>query len=98
MILTCDGEVFFATHSIESYLGFHQVSLDLCFDFCAPFFANVFYKMWSCYVAHQMTEIFQILRTADQLATTTRTKFTIILQQQQQHRIAVVVHRFLSNF
>lgn len=26
MILTCDGEVFFATHSIESYLGFHQVS------------------------------------------------------------------------
>ncbi|KAM7361685.1 aryl hydrocarbon receptor spineless [Cochliomyia hominivorax] len=24
MILTCDGEVFFATHSIESYLGFHQ--------------------------------------------------------------------------
>lgn len=27
MILTCDGEVFFATHSIESYLGFHQVSV-----------------------------------------------------------------------
>lgn len=27
MILTCEGEVFFATHSIESYLGFHQVSL-----------------------------------------------------------------------
>lgn len=26
MILTCDGEVFFATHTIESYLGFHQVS------------------------------------------------------------------------
>lgn len=26
MILTCEGEVFFATHSIESYLGFHQVS------------------------------------------------------------------------
>lgn len=25
LILTCDGEVFFATHSIESYLGFHQV-------------------------------------------------------------------------
>ncbi|XP_023246359.1 protein single-minded isoform X1 [Copidosoma floridanum] len=24
LILTCDGEVFFATHSIESYLGFHQ--------------------------------------------------------------------------
>uniref|UniRef100_A0A336MPL7 CSON003255 protein n=1 Tax=Culicoides sonorensis TaxID=179676 RepID=A0A336MPL7_CULSO len=24
MILTCEGEVFFATHSIESYLGFHQ--------------------------------------------------------------------------
>ncbi|XP_049537606.1 uncharacterized protein LOC125952273 isoform X2 [Anopheles darlingi] len=24
MILTCDGEVFFATHTIESYLGFHQ--------------------------------------------------------------------------
>lgn len=24
MILTCDGEVFFATHSIEGYLGFHQ--------------------------------------------------------------------------
>lgn len=27
MILTCEGEVFFATHSIESYLGFHQVKL-----------------------------------------------------------------------
>lgn len=25
MILTCEGEVFFATHSIEGYLGFHQV-------------------------------------------------------------------------
>ncbi|XP_055679518.1 aryl hydrocarbon receptor protein 1 isoform X2 [Lutzomyia longipalpis] len=24
MILSCEGEVFFATHSIESYLGFHQ--------------------------------------------------------------------------
>ncbi|XP_050086093.1 uncharacterized protein LOC126571541 [Anopheles aquasalis] len=24
MILTCDGEVFFATHTIESFLGFHQ--------------------------------------------------------------------------
>ncbi|GLH14881.1 Aryl hydrocarbon receptor [Gryllus bimaculatus] len=24
LILTCEGEVFFATHSIESYLGFHQ--------------------------------------------------------------------------
>ena len=34
MILTCDGEVFFATHSIESYLGFHQVSetINLTFD------------------------------------------------------------------
>lgn len=29
MILTCEGEVFFATHSIESYLGFHQVSFFL---------------------------------------------------------------------
>jgi hypothetical protein len=28
LILTCEGEVFFATHSIESYLGFHQVSHD----------------------------------------------------------------------
>lgn len=27
MILTCEGEVFFATHSIEGYLGFHQVSI-----------------------------------------------------------------------
>lgn len=26
MILTCEGEVFFATHSIEGYLGFHQVT------------------------------------------------------------------------
>ncbi|KAI5699302.1 hypothetical protein M8J75_000869 [Diaphorina citri] len=24
VILTCEGEVFFATHTIESYLGFHQ--------------------------------------------------------------------------
>lgn len=32
MILTCDGEVFFATHSIESYLGFHQVSFGLEFS------------------------------------------------------------------
>ncbi|XKL62845.1 hypothetical protein PGB90_002678 [Kerria lacca] len=26
VILTCEGEVFFATHTIESYLGFHQNS------------------------------------------------------------------------
>ncbi|XP_042205723.1 LOW QUALITY PROTEIN: circadian locomoter output cycles protein kaput-like [Homarus americanus] len=26
VILACEGEVFFATHNIESYLGFHQVS------------------------------------------------------------------------
>ena len=26
MILDCNGELFFATHSIETYLGFHQVS------------------------------------------------------------------------
>ena len=25
MILDCQGELFFATHSIETYLGFHQV-------------------------------------------------------------------------
>ncbi|CAH1401378.1 unnamed protein product [Nezara viridula] len=24
LILTCEGEVFFATHTIENYLGFHQ--------------------------------------------------------------------------
>ncbi|KAG8261783.1 hypothetical protein J6590_066314 [Homalodisca vitripennis] len=24
LMLTCEGEVFFATHTIESYLGFHQ--------------------------------------------------------------------------
>lgn len=29
MILTCEGEVFFATHSIEGYLGFHQVKNNL---------------------------------------------------------------------
>lgn len=35
MILTCEGEVFFATHSIENYLGFHQVgsSLDFIYNF-----------------------------------------------------------------
>ena len=27
MILDCNGELFFATHSIETYLGFHQVWL-----------------------------------------------------------------------
>ena len=26
MILDCNGELFFATHSIETYLGFHQVN------------------------------------------------------------------------
>ena len=25
MILDCNGELFFATHTIETYLGFHQV-------------------------------------------------------------------------
>lgn len=30
MILTCEGEVFFATHSIENYLGFHQVYKQNC--------------------------------------------------------------------
>jgi hypothetical protein len=24
MILDCNGELFFATHTIETYLGFHQ--------------------------------------------------------------------------
>jgi len=32
LILTCDGEVFFATHSIESYLGFHQVRSHFSFN------------------------------------------------------------------
>ena len=27
MILDCNGELFFATHTIETYLGFHQVRL-----------------------------------------------------------------------
>lgn len=25
LILTCDGEVFYASHTVETYLGFHQV-------------------------------------------------------------------------
>ena len=29
MILDCNGELFFATHTIETYLGFHQVRLFL---------------------------------------------------------------------
>ena len=29
MILDCQGELFFATHSIETYLGFHQVRKNL---------------------------------------------------------------------
>jgi hypothetical protein len=33
LILTCDGEVFFATHSIESYLGFHQVKIRKFFKY-----------------------------------------------------------------
>ena len=35
MILTNDGEVFFATHTIESYLGFHQVSPRRLCCFCS---------------------------------------------------------------
>ena len=27
LILTCDGEVFYTSHTVETYLGFHQVSL-----------------------------------------------------------------------
>jgi aryl hydrocarbon receptor len=26
LILTCDGEVFYTSHTVETYLGFHQVS------------------------------------------------------------------------
>jgi len=37
MILTCEGEVFFATHSIESYLGFHQVRFHLSYFLRAHF-------------------------------------------------------------
>ena len=40
MILDCNGELFFATHTIETYLGFHQVLIifffelpDLCYLF-----------------------------------------------------------------
>ena len=25
LILTCDGEVFYTSHTVETYLGFHQV-------------------------------------------------------------------------
>ena len=35
MILDCNGELFFATHSIETYLGFHQVSGGLLILFSA---------------------------------------------------------------
>ena len=31
MILDCNGELFFATHSIETYLGFHQVRTNLVY-------------------------------------------------------------------
>lgn len=41
LILTCDGEVFFATHSIESYLGFHQVR-NIHFYFDRLVFVNIF--------------------------------------------------------
>ena len=27
LILTCDGEVFYTSHTVETYLGFHQVNL-----------------------------------------------------------------------
>ena len=31
-IVTCDGEVFFASNTVEQYLGFHQV----CYKFFLP--------------------------------------------------------------
>lgn len=31
-VVTCDGEVFFASRTVEQYLGFHQVRISLAKD------------------------------------------------------------------
>jgi hypothetical protein len=33
-VVTCDGEVFYASHTVEQYLGFHQVTVVVCCKRC----------------------------------------------------------------
>ena len=48
MILDCNGELFFATHSIETYLGFHQVSGEILILFSVMSIGNMVHLIYRC--------------------------------------------------
>lgn len=54
LILTCDGEVFFATHSIESYLGFHQVRNTHFESICLVFVKILYSVIFNVYLHSQL--------------------------------------------
>lgn len=55
LILTCDGEVFFATHSIESYLGFHQVrNTHFVESICLVFVKILYSVIFNVYLHSQL--------------------------------------------
>ena len=65
MILDCSGELFFATHSIETYLGFHQVLWqwhhmmftlhDAYMTWCSHYMTLTWHEAYITWRLHDMT-------------------------------------------
>ena len=68
VILACEGEVFFATHNIESYLGFHQVSPSTCILTCPCGVPLITFKRLDVhYLSQQFSSLVTFTQTEPQL-------------------------------